>query len=68
MTDSSDLLRRVAVERGRLLAELGVRVDDTRWTKLEAETISSLVTPQVPLRLPRRLKRLFGRIRRVLGR
>ena len=68
MSDSSDPLRRVAVERGKILAELGVRPDDTRWTRLEAEAIAALVTPQLPLRLPRRLTGLLRRVRRVVGR
>jgi hypothetical protein len=68
MSDSTDPLRRVAVERGRILAELGVRPEDARWTRLEAEAIAALVTPELPLRLPRRLKGLLRRMRRVIGR
>jgi len=68
MSDSADPLRRVAVERGKVLAELGVRPEDTRWTRLEAEAIAALVTPQLPLRLPRGLSGLLRRIRRVVGR
>jgi hypothetical protein len=68
MSDSSDPLRRVAVERGKILAELGVRPEDARWTRLEAEAIAGLVTPQLPLRLPRPLSRLWRRLRRVMSR
>jgi hypothetical protein len=68
MSDSADPLRRVAVERGRILAELGVRPEDTRWTRLEADAIAALVTPVLPLRLPRRLSRLLRRLRSVVGR
>ena len=68
MSDSTDPLRRVAVERGKILAELGVRPEDTRWTRLEAEAIAGLVTPQLPLRLPRRLRALLSRLRRVVSR
>jgi hypothetical protein len=67
VSDSADPLRRVAVERGRILAELGVRADDARWTRLEAEAIAALVTPELPLRLPRRLGRLWRRLRRVVS-
>jgi len=68
MSESADPLRRVAVERGRILAELGVRPEDTRWMRLEAEAIAALVTPELPLRLPRRLRGLWRRWRRVVGR
>jgi hypothetical protein len=67
MSDSTDPLRRVAVERGRILAELGVRPDDARWTRLEAEAIAALVKPELPLRLPRRLRGLWRRLRRVVS-
>jgi hypothetical protein len=65
VTASPDPLRRLAVERGRLLAELGVRPDDTRWAKLEAETLAGLVTPELTLRLPRPLARWIDRLRRL---
>jgi hypothetical protein len=35
-------LRRLARETGRLLGELGVRPDDSRWIGEHAETIASL--------------------------
>jgi hypothetical protein len=67
MSDSADPLRRVAVERGRILAELGVRPDDARWTRLEAEAIAALVTPELAIRLPRRLRGLWRRLRKVVS-
>jgi hypothetical protein len=67
MSDSSDPLRRVAVERGKILAELGVRPEDARWTRLEAEAIAGLVTAELPLRLPRRLTALWRRFQRVVS-
>ena len=67
MTATADPLRRVAAERGRILAELGVRPEDARWTQIEAEAIAALVTPAVSVRLPRPLARLIGRFRRVLS-
>jgi hypothetical protein len=67
VTDSPDPLRRIAVERGRMLGELGVRSHDSRWERLEADTIASLVTPALPLRLPRGLAKLFWRMRRLLS-
>jgi len=65
MSDSSDPLRRVAAERGRLLAELGVRAGDARWARLEAEAIAGLVTPELPIRVPRAIARFWSRLRRV---
>lgn len=35
-------LRRLARESGRLLAELGVRPDDSRWIRTHAEAMASL--------------------------
>ena len=67
MSQGADPLRRVAAERGRILAELGVRAEDARWTQLEAEAIAGLVTPAVLVRLPRPLARLIGRLRRALS-
>jgi len=67
MSESTDPLRRVAVERGRILAELGVRPDDARWTRLEAEAIAALVSPELPVRLPRRLRAIWRRLRRVMS-
>lgn len=57
MNPSEDPLRRLAAERGRILGELGVRADDARWSRLDAETIASLITVSFPLRLPRLLRR-----------
>ncbi len=67
MSESTDPLRRVAVERGRILAELGVRPDDARWTRLEAEAIAALVSPELPVRLPRPLRTIWRRLRRVVS-
>jgi hypothetical protein len=35
-------LRRLGRESGRMLAELGVRSEDSRWISMHAETIASL--------------------------
>ena len=68
MTDSRDPLRRLAQERGRVLGELGVRPEDLRWLRLEAETLASLVVPALGLRLPAPVARFWRRVRRVGGR
>ncbi len=65
MTAAADPLRRMAAERGRILAELGVRPEDARWTQLEAEAIAALVTPAVSVRLPRPLARWVSRLRKL---
>jgi hypothetical protein len=62
---SGDPLRRLANERGRSLGELGVRPEDDRWARLEAETIAGLVTAGLRLRLPGALERLLRRLRRA---
>jgi hypothetical protein len=62
-----DPLRRLAQERGRILGELGVKAEDARWTRVEGETLASLVTPDFPLRLPAPLARLLRRLARLLG-
>jgi hypothetical protein len=61
-----DPLRALAQERGRLLAELGVRPGDARWAQMEADALASLVTPAMPVRLPAALGRLWRRIGRWL--
>lgn len=66
MSDAGDPLRRLAQERGRILGELGVRPDDMRWTKAEAEALASLRTPSLALRLPAPVARLVRRLRRIL--
>ncbi|HTR02734.1 MAG TPA: hypothetical protein VMN82_06015 [Thermoanaerobaculia bacterium] len=67
MSGEDDPLRRLAHERGRLLGELGVRPDDARWARAEADAIASLTTPSLTLRLPAPLARLWRRLARVLG-
>jgi hypothetical protein len=62
---SRDPLRRLASERGRTLGELGVRTEDDRWARLEAEAIAGLVTAVPRLRLPGLLERLLRRLRRA---
>ncbi len=61
-----DPLRRLAQERGRVLGELGVRPEDSRWARAEADALASLVAPALPLRLPFALRRLFRRLRNLL--
>ena len=38
-----DPIARVAEERGRILGQLGVRPEDTRWIEQEARTVASLL-------------------------
>jgi hypothetical protein len=38
----TESLRRLARESGRILGELGVRPEDSRWIREHAETIASL--------------------------
>ncbi len=61
-----DPLRRLAQERGRVLGELGVRPEDVRWTRAEADVLASLVTPTLGVRLPAGLGRLGRRLARLL--
>ena len=65
MSAGPDPLRRVAAERGRILAELGVRAGDARGAELEAEAIAGLITPAVSVRLPRPLARWVARLRKL---
>ena len=66
MTESTDPLRILARERGRLLGELGVRPDDERWARAEADAIASLVRVRASLRLPAPLASFFRRLERAL--
>jgi len=59
-------LRALAQERGRLLAELGVRPEDARWAQMEADALASLVTPAMQVRLPAALERAWRRFARWL--
>jgi hypothetical protein len=61
----TDPLRRLAQERGRILGELGLRPEDARWARLDAEAIASLVTPALRLRMPGVLGRLWRRLARA---
>jgi hypothetical protein len=63
--NAGDPLRRLAQERGRILGELGVRPQDARWARAEAETLSSLVTPAFSVRLPALVARLARRLARI---
>ena len=65
--NDSDPLRKLAQERGRILGELGVRPEDARWARAEAETLASLVTPAFPIRLPASMARLARRLARIFG-
>jgi hypothetical protein len=64
-SESGDPLRRLAQERGRILGELGLRPEDARWARLDAETIASLITPALGLRLPGVLRRFWWRVARA---
>ncbi len=63
--ESSDPLRVLARERGRLLGELGASPEDVRWARAEADAIASLVRPRLALRLPSALAGLLRRLRRA---
>ena len=62
----SDPLRALAQERGRLLAELGVRPEDARWAQMEAEALASLVEPALGIRWAAPIERLWRRLARRL--
>ncbi len=66
MSGESDPLRRLAQERGRILGELGVRPEDARWARAEADALASLLTASLALRLPGPLGGLVRRFRRLL--
>lgn len=66
MSAEADPLRRLAQERGRVLGELGVRPEDARWARAEADALASLLTPSLALRLPGPLGMLARRFRRLL--
>jgi hypothetical protein len=59
-----DPLRALAQERGRLLAELGVRPEDARWAQMEADALASLVTPAMPIRMPAVVERVWRKLGR----
>ena len=63
--DPDDPLRRLARERGALLAEIGVLADDDAWIRREADAVASLVVEQRRRRYPRRLERLWRRLARA---
>ncbi len=42
MTVSEEILRQLARESGRVLGQLGLRPDDTKWIEEQAQTITSL--------------------------
>jgi len=45
MTPEDDPLDTIAAERGRRLGEIGVRPEDEKWIREEAETLASLAAP-----------------------
>ena len=47
-----EVLRDLARESGKALAELGVRASDERWIHEHARTIASLAGEERPMRLP----------------
>lgn len=59
-----DPLRSLAQERGRLLAELGVRPEDARWAQMEADALASLIQPAMRIRVPAAVERLWRRLGR----
>lgn len=65
MKEDPDPLRRLARERGRAMGELGVRPDDVRWARAEADTIVSLTAPRPSWPLPAPVRRLLSRIIRA---
>jgi hypothetical protein len=64
--DFADPLRRLARERGSLLAEVGVRSDDGGWIRREADAVASLVVARRRRRYPRALERLWRRLERLI--
>ena len=60
-----DPLRALAQERGRLLAELGVRPEDARWAQMEADALAGLVTPAMTVRLPAAVERMWRRVKKL---
>ena len=64
-SEPADPLRRLAQERGRILGELGLRPEDARWARLDADAIASLISPVLRLRLPGLLGRLWRRLARA---
>jgi hypothetical protein len=62
-----EVLARLAEESGRLLGEVGVRPEDTRWIRAHAGTIASLAgeMPRADLgdRVERALRLLLRRLR-----
>ena len=62
----ADPLRAIAQERGRILAELGVRPEDERWAQMEADALASLVQPALAIRVPAWADRLWRRWSRWL--
>jgi hypothetical protein len=67
MSADPELLRRLAVESGRVLGELGVRPDDSRWIREHAETIESLTHRTRSPRFLLYLRRLVLRMARRVG-
>ncbi len=67
MNDDAEPLRRLARERGRILGEIGLRVEDARWARKEADAIQGLIDPGLRLPLPDVLHRLIRRLRRVFS-
>jgi hypothetical protein len=61
-----DPLRALAQERGRLLAELGVRPEDARWAQMEADALASLVEPALAIRMPAWAERVLRKWSRWL--
>lgn len=65
MTEMRDPIRRLALERGRAMGELGVRPEDASWARAEAEALASLTTPGLRLRLPAVVTRFVRRLVRA---
>ncbi len=65
-TGSRDPLRELARERGRVMGELGLRPDDARWARSEAEAVASLTVARTRLRLPAPVSRVLRRLARAL--
>lgn len=65
MKEPEDPLRRLALERGRLMGELGLLPQDVAWARAEADAIASLTRPRRQLRVPAALWRLWRRLARA---
>ncbi len=65
MPNHREVLERLARETGRLLGELGLSPDDTRWIEAHAEIIATLAGAKLRRRVAEVLYRLARRAARA---